>query len=104
MVHLYQRWHGDILACAETSQMPERTFKIPIGSMELEVTEVGIKNRKDGIVEYELEDGCVIRIAIAPTQIMRVTGGYDSDGNPTYLVKHGTVINTISAPEHLRKK
>ena len=82
----------------------ERTFRIPLGtSTELEVTEVGIKSRKDGVLEYELEDGSIIRIAIAPTQILRVKGGYDADGNPTYLVKHGTVINTISAPERLRK-
>ncbi len=82
----------------------ERVFKIQLGSAEVEVVEVAVNARKDGIIEYELSDGSRIRLAVAPTQILRAVGSYDADGNPTYLVRHGIVINTVSAPERLRKK
>lgn len=84
--------------------MPERKIKLPVGPVVMDATEVSIVGRTDGLIEYHLEDGSLIRIAIAPTQIVRMDGSYDGDGMPIYLVKHGTVVNTISAPEHLRKK
>lgn len=84
--------------------MPERKIKIPIGPLIMDATEVAIIGRTDGLIEYKLEDGSTIRVAIAPTQIVRMDGSFDGDGLPIYLVKHGTVVNTISAPEHLRKK
>lgn len=84
--------------------MEERTFKIRLGTSDIEVAEVEIVSRRDGTIEYELSDGSRIRVAVAPTQILRLVGGYDPDGNPSYLVRHGTVINTVSALEALRKK
>ena len=84
--------------------MAERKLKIPIGPILVDVTEVGIIGRRDGLIEYELEDGSTIRVAVAPTQVLRVDGSYDADGNPMYLLRHGTVINTVLAPNNLRKK
>ena len=77
---------------------------MPLGTAEVEVAEVEVVARKDGIIEYDLSDGSRIRLAVAPTQILRIVGARDADGNPTYLVRHGLVVNTMSAPEHLRKK
>ena len=84
--------------------MAERKIKLPIGPVLVDATEVSIVGRQDGLIEYVLEDGATIRIAIAPTQILRMDGTHDGDGLPIYFVKHGTVVNTISAPDNLKKK
>jgi len=84
--------------------MPEKKFKLPLGSTQIDVTEVDITSRTEGVIEFQLEDGAVIRLAVAPTQVMRIDGAFDNDGNPTYLVKHGIVVTTISAPQRVRRQ
>jgi len=84
--------------------MAERKFKLPLGSTQLDVTEVNITGRTEGVSEYQLEDGSVIRLAVAPTQVIRIDGAFDNEGNPTYIVRHGTVVTTISAPQSVRRQ
>ena len=75
--------------------MPERKIKLPIGPLVMDATEVSIIGRTDGLIEYHLEDGSLIRVAIAPTQVVRMDGSFDGDGMPIYLVKHGICAKQI---------
>lgn len=84
--------------------MAERKIKLPLGPLEVDATEVDISSRKEGLYEYHLEDGSVVRLALVPMQVVRLENAWDADGNPTYLVKHNILVTTISAPSHLRRK
>lgn len=85
--------------------MPERKVTLPMGKVSVDGSEVPIRDKTEGVYEYELEDGSVIRLGLVITQIIRMDDTYDNDDNPVYIVKHGVVTNTISAlPERRRPK
>lgn len=50
-----------------------------------------------------LDDGTTIRSKQAFTQVIRVDGEFDSEGNPIYLTKTANVM-VVDAPESLRRK
>jgi hypothetical protein len=52
--------------------------------------------------EYLLDDGTVVRMKAVVTEVLRIDGRYDREGNPVYAV-NSTNITHISAPEHLKK-
>jgi len=83
--------------------MPERKIKLPLGNAIVDATDVPITKKREGIYEYELEDGSEIRLGLVVTQVIRIDGTFDADGMPTYIVKHGVVTNTISAAEKNRR-
>jgi len=84
--------------------MPERKFQFPIGDSSIGASDVPIVKKTEGIYEYELEDKSIIRVGLVVTQVIRLDNVYDADGNPSYIVKHGVVTNTISVPdEKLRR-
>jgi len=53
--------------------------------------------------EYLLDDGTVIRVKVVTTEIVRVDGQWDKQGNPWYLVETTNVVK-VSAAEALRQK
>ena len=78
---------------------------IPLFGHETPVTEVEITSKpKESVGEYVLEDGSIIRFAAVPTAVYRIDGQYNADGNPVYLVLHGTVVTPLHTPTELRKK
>ena len=83
--------------------MPERKVTLPMGNLNLDGHEVPIRQKTEGIYEYELEDGSVIRLGLVITQIIRMDDTYDNDDNPIYIVKHGIVTTTVSAPPDRRR-
>lgn len=52
--------------------------------------------------EYLLDDGTVVRIKLVATEIARLDGQYDAEGNPAYVINSSNVTH-VSAPEHLKK-
>jgi hypothetical protein len=84
--------------------MPERKITLNLWGGEVPVTDVPIVKKSESLAEYELEDGSTIRVASVVTQVLRVDGQYDPEGQPFYLVKTGNVVNTISSQPHLRRK
>lgn len=53
--------------------------------------------------EYLCDDGSVVKLKTVVTEVLRLEGEYDSEGNPVYVVKSANVV-TVSAPDNLRKK
>lgn len=80
----------------------ERKKTVKIGDSTVEVTEVGFRSSGENWNEYLADDGTVIRIKLIVTEVLRVDGQYDAEGNPGYVVKSTNVTN-VSPPEELRR-
>jgi hypothetical protein len=81
----------------------ERKKTVNFGQGPVQVTEVGFRTSGEYWNEYLADDGTVIRIKVVVTDIMRLDGQYDAEGNPAYVVKSANVTS-ISAPEDLRRQ
>lgn len=77
------------------------TLPLPDGS-QMPTTEIGFRSSGEHWNEYLADDGTVIKIKLVVTDVYRVDGRYDGDGNPLYLTK-STNIMAISAPEDLKE-
>jgi hypothetical protein len=80
----------------------KKTVDLP-GLGRVEVTEVGFRTSGEYWNEYLADDGTVIRIKLIVTDVLRLDGQYDQEGNPAYVVKSSNVTS-ISAPDELRRK
>jgi hypothetical protein len=84
--------------------MPPTRKKIPLGPggslKDAELVEVHRTNELWN--DYLLGDGTVLKMKTIVTEVWRVVGEYDNDGNPIYIVRSTNVLN-INAPEELRK-
>ena len=52
---------------------------------------------------YLLADGSIVRMKLVATNIDRIEGKYDEEGNPFYKADYEVVL-WITSPEHLKKK
>lgn len=62
-----------------------------------------VTDSKEPWQEYQLIDGSTIRLKAIVSEIWRVDGEYDAEGNPLYAVK-SQVFSSVHAPEHLKRK
>lgn len=81
----------------------ERRRKVPYQGKQVEGIEVPIKSSGELWNEYLLEDGTVIRVKVIMTDVVKVENEFDAEGTPVYVIK-STMISSVSAPEHLRRK
>jgi hypothetical protein len=79
----------------------KRITRMPDGR-EVEIQPVGYRTTAEQWNEYFLDDGSVVRVKLVATEIARVEGEYDDDGNPVYIVRSANVL-AISAPQALRR-
>ncbi len=84
--------------------MPPTTRQIPTGPggplKEAELIE--IRQASEHWNECLLGDGTVIKMKTVVSEVWRIIGEYDTDGNPVYFVRSTNVLN-VNAPEELRK-
>ncbi|MGF1473776.1 MAG: hypothetical protein ACFB50_18800 [Rubrobacteraceae bacterium] len=52
--------------------------------------------------EYLVDDGTVVRVKLVVTEIIRLDGEYNAQGEPIYTVE-STNVSAISAPEELHQ-
>jgi hypothetical protein len=82
----------------------ERKKRVQIApGQTVEATELGFRSSSENWNEYLADDGSVLRVKLVVTEVLRVDGQYDTDGNPVYLVKSSNVMAT-SSPEELRRE
>lgn len=83
--------------------MPQNKRKVigPDGS-EVEATVLPYQVGGEHWNEYLIDDGTVIRLKPVVTDVMRLDGHYDLQGNPMYLVQSTNVVS-VNAPDSLRK-
>lgn len=80
----------------------ERRKRIQFQGQMVDATEVSFQAGGEHWNEYLLDDGSVIKLKTVTTEIVRVDGQYDQDGNPLYVVRSTNIV-TVSAPEKLRR-
>ena len=77
--------------------------KINFQGREVDATEVEFQTRKEDWNEYQLMDGTVIKMKLVASQIFRIDGMYDSEGNPNYQIK-STNVAAVTSPDALKRK
>lgn len=83
--------------------MPPRKRKIraPDGR-EIEATVMPFQAGGEHWNEYFLDDGSVLKLKVVVTEVLRLEGEFDPQGNPSYVAQ-STNILAVSAPDELMK-
>lgn len=82
--------------------MRKRKIKGPDGS-DVEVTELSFQNAREHWNEYLLDDGTILKLKPVATEVFRLDGKYDQEGNPLYLLRSRNVL-VVSAAENLKRQ
>jgi len=84
--------------------MPQRKRKIRLGDgREVEGIVMPFQPGGEHWNEYFLDDGSVLRLKVVVTEVLRIDGEYDAQGNPAYVAQSTNVV-AVSAPDELRKE
>ena len=75
----------------------ERRRKIRFGDRQVDATEMGFQTGGEHWNEYLVQDGSVIRLKPVVTEILRIDGEYDPEGNPVYVVKSASVVPVLAS-------
>lgn len=82
--------------------MRKTKIKTPDGR-ELDATIVDVNSAQEQWNQYLLSDSTILKMKVVVTEVVRVDGEYDAEGNPVYVVKSTNVL-AVSPPEELKKK
>jgi len=82
--------------------MDERKRKVRVNDEELDALEMSFQNVAEHWNEYLVNDGSVLRLKSVVTEILKVEGRYDAEGNPLYIVKSAQVV-AVSGSERARQ-
>ncbi len=74
----------------------------PPGGPLKDVELVEVQQSTEQWSQYLLSDGSVVRLKIVVTEVWRVIGEFDNDGNPLYMVKSSNIM-AVNAPENIRR-
>lgn len=77
--------------------------KIKWQGREVDALSIPFKSIKEDWNEYDLEDGTTLKMKAVVSDIVRVDGQFDPEGNPLYLIKSGNMV-VASSPDNLKKK
>ncbi len=79
-----------------------RRITVQPGQPPKEAELVEVSNSQENWSQYLLSDGSVLKLKQVVTEVWRVVGEYDADGNPTYVLKSGGVL-VVNAPDEVRR-
>lgn len=65
--------------------------------------EVRFRSNKEEWNEYVLEDGTSLRMKAVVSEVVRLEGEYDVEGNPVYVVKSANML-VVKSPDNMKKK
>lgn len=84
--------------------MPPIRRKITVqpGQPPKEAELIEVTNAQEQWNQYLLADGSVLKTKAVVTEVYRLVGEYDADGNPSYVLRSGGVL-VVSAPDELKK-
>ncbi len=80
-----------------------RKVKIPFNGQNVDAETVDVTQSSERWNEYLLDDGTILKVKLVLTNVYRVEGQYDADGNPVYILQSTNVVST-NAPTDLQKK
>ena len=79
-----------------------RKVKINFAGQEVEASAIEVTQSSEQWNEYLLDDGTILKAKLVATNIYRVEGQYDGEGNPVYVIQSTNVVSG-NAPQHLRR-
>jgi hypothetical protein len=85
-----------------TMPLRKRKVTMPDGR-EAEATVMPFQAGGEHWNEYMVDDGSVLRLKVVVTEVVRIDGEYDPQGNPVYMTQSANIV-TVSAPDDLMKK
>lgn len=77
--------------------------KVNVNGVMREATIVDFEADKESFSTYILHDGTSLRIKAVLTEVLRIDGMYQPNGDPMYGIQAQQVV-AVNAPENLRKK
>ena len=77
--------------------MAERKVKFKLGDQEVDAWDVPFESTERW-TEIKLEDGAVLRLKAVVSNVYRVEGKKDNQGNPVYAVKSTNAMVTANGP------
>lgn len=80
----------------------ERKTKVLLNGQWVEAVAVPVRSSQEHWNEYLLDDETVLRMKLVVTDVYRIEGLYDNEGNPIYHIKSGNVASAIPT-EKLKK-
>jgi hypothetical protein len=83
--------------------MAGRKVKIVFNGQQVDAEAVEATQSSERWNEYLLDDGTILKLKVIVTNVYRVEGHYDAEGNPVYVVQSTNVVSA-NAPQDLRRK
>ncbi len=77
--------------------------KIPFNGQEVDAETIDVTQSGERWNEYLLDDGTFLKVKLVLTNVYRVDGQYDTEGNPVYILQSTNVVSA-NAPQNLRRK
>ena len=82
--------------------MAERKVKFKLGNEEVDAWDVPIEESLERWTEIKLEDGSVLRLKAVVSNVFRIEGKTDDQGNPMYAVRSTNALVTVNGPTKKR--
>ena len=76
--------------------------KISYKGRDVDGIDVDFKVSREDWNHYQLADGTELRMRLIVSEVYMVSGEYDQEGNPVYVVKSTTMV-VAKSPDHLKK-
>lgn len=81
--------------------------KIKLGNQEVMAEEIGFQPDAENGGEkwsvYALEDGTTLKVKPVVTDVLKIEGAWDQNGNPVYSIKSSLVVSA-NPPDALKRK
>jgi hypothetical protein len=77
--------------------------KITFQGQEVWAEEIDFEVEKEPWNSYILHDGTQLRMKTVVSEVARLEGMFNQDGDPIYLVKTSNVVSAV-VPENLKKR
>jgi hypothetical protein len=79
-----------------------RKIHVAQGQPPKEAELIDVNSTNEQWSTYLLADGTVLKLKAVVTEVWRVIGEFDNDGNPQYVTKTGNLL-VVNAPDELRR-
>ncbi len=89
---------------ARNGERVGRKKQVPLGDGNFtEGTVVPFQTGGEHWNEYIVDDGSLLRVKLVATEVIRLDGHYDQEGNPVYVLNSTNVL-VVAAPDDLKRK
>ncbi|MBI3317605.1 MAG: hypothetical protein HYZ90_00445 [Candidatus Omnitrophica bacterium] len=79
------------------------TIKVQFQGKECDAVRVEANQANEHWNQYLLDDGTMLKLKSVATDIVRLIGVYNDDGDPVYVIKSGNIV-TATCPDNLKRK